>query len=134
MAGGGGAVHDDGCVAMVGRPRKAEGLRTPRIGAVSKSENGVRTILGERECASRDRPDRQLPCWRKGGRGGGRGRTQKQETVNLLLLLPCCRGERWTRRRWGQATGRTTAEGAAREEEGEDERTIFNGVGRIWRK
>jgi hypothetical protein len=73
---------------MLGRPRNVEGLRTPRIGAVSKSENGVRTILGRLAGwgAGQTSARRTKEGWT------GRGSTQKQERINLLLLLPCCRG------------------------------------------
>jgi len=62
-------VHIEGSVEMLGRPRKEDGLRTPRMGAVSKRENGVRTIIGRRRSAAgRQGTDELLPYE---GRGDG---------------------------------------------------------------
>jgi len=93
-AGVGELVHAEGCVEILGRPRKEDGLRTPRMGAVSKSENGVRTIIGGRDlllggkaradCCPAER------AWGRAGRcsGGERG---KHKQRGWICCFCCCR-------------------------------------------
>jgi hypothetical protein len=113
---------------MLGRPRNVEGLRTPRIGAVSKSENGVRTILGRLAGwgAGQTSARRTKEAWT--GKGEHTEAGEDQSAASAAVLSRIDEG--------GRGRGDDELEGATAWGGGgwEDERRIFNGGGRIWRK